>query len=182
MRVVAGSAKGRKLHTIKGLAVRPTADKVKQAIFNTLEPEWTGKRVLDLFAGTGGLGIEALSRGAEFAVFVDESRKAEAAIRRNITDCELGTRADVFKLRFTVALERLKSRGDRFNVVFLDPPYGKDAVYHALQEIVAVDILAEQAVIVAEHAKGDKVRPDVLGLRLTDSRHYGSTTVSYIGI
>lgn len=182
MRVAGGTAKGRTLRTAKGLAVRPTADKVKQAIFNVLGRESAAKKVLDLFAGSGALGIEALSRGATFCVFLDESRHAEEAIRRNVAECGFGTRADVFRKRFPASLEFLRARKDRFDLVLVDPPYGKETIYPILKVLLAADIFLPGAVVVAEHEAGDPVRADVLGAKVLQEKRYGGTAVTFLEI
>ncbi|MCA9774015.1 MAG: 16S rRNA (guanine(966)-N(2))-methyltransferase RsmD [Myxococcales bacterium] len=180
MRVIAGEAKGRKLVTAKGLSTRPTSDKVREAIFGAIGPDVVEARVLDLFAGSGAMGIEALSRGAGFAVFVEPARGAVAAIEQNLATCALGTRADIVQKKFPVVLGVLQDRKDRFDFAFVDPPYGTDVIYEVLKHLVKADIFAPGALLVAEHDSRDKVRADVLGLRVAREKTYGSTAVTFL--
>ena len=123
MRIIAGAFKGRRLAPVKG-RIRPTAAKVREAVFSILGPAVVGARVLDLFAGTGALGIEALSRGAAAAVFVEDHPESLKVLRRNLADLGLADRTTVWPLPVTTALKKLAGRGERFGLAFLDPPYG----------------------------------------------------------
>jgi len=147
MRVITGTARGRKLREPAGEAIRPTTDMVKEAIFNIIQFDIEGRRVLDLFAGTGQLGIEALSRGAASCVFVDEAPEAVKLVRQNLENCEL--RGDV---RQDESL-RYISRADKFDLIFLDPPYGTKLLDKALQKIYEFDILTDGGIIVCEHSR-----------------------------
>ena len=147
MRVISGLARGRKLKEPQGLDTRPTTDKVKESLFNIIQFELEGRRVLDLFAGTGQLGLEALSRGAEHCTFVDQRREAAALVKENIRLCR-------FEDRTRVAQEEaqwfLRSCGERFDVIFLDPPYKTDLLNQCIEKIAAFDILREHGIIVCE--------------------------------
>ncbi|MDR3277363.1 MAG: 16S rRNA (guanine(966)-N(2))-methyltransferase RsmD [Oscillospiraceae bacterium] len=146
MRVISGSARGRKLKEPRGDDIRPTGDLVKEAVFNIIQFDVEGRRVLDLFAGTGQLGIEALSRGAARAVFVDESRDALALVRENLQATGFSDGAEVVR---GGALPYLDRR-ERFDVVFLDPPYDSPLIAQSLQKIIEFDILKENGIIVCE--------------------------------
>src|SRR5665811_625301 len=122
IRIVAGSHKGRRLRVPSGVAVRPTADRVREAVFSVLG-DLGGTTVLDLFAGSGALGLEALSRGSEHCTFVEQDREVAAVLRDNIASLGLGSRAEVFEAGYEAALRRLTQRGSRFELLFLDPPY-----------------------------------------------------------
>lgn len=149
MRVITGTARGRRLGELKGEATRPTTDKVKEAVFSAIQFQVQGARVLDLFAGTGQLGIEALSRGAEHAVFVDSRREAAQLVRDNLTLTGLSERAQVL---CGDALGYLGSTGQRFDLIFLDPPYASELLEQALERIAARGLLAPDGRIVAESA------------------------------
>ena len=171
MRVITGSAGGRKLKSPSGDAVRPTTDLVKQAIFNMLQFGLEGKRVLDLFAGSGQMGIEALSRGAGEAVFIDRSRESAALVRENLKRCGLDG-----KVLQTDALRYL-SQGERFDLIFLDPPYDGGLYGPVLERINAVDNLFEDGIIVCE-ARAGTVLPEMLPpYRLLRERRYGSVQI-----
>ena len=144
MRVITGTARGRKLREPEGMAIRPTTDSVKEAIFNTIQFDIEGRRVLDLFAGTGQLGIEALSRGARECVFIDQSTAAVKLVRENLKTC--GLTATVLQ---TDALGYLQ-QGQKFDLIFLDPPYDTTLVEKALQTVAKSDILMSGGIIVCE--------------------------------
>lgn len=149
MRVISGTARGRRLKELQGTDTRPTTDKVKESLFNIIQFEIEGRRVLDLFGGTGQLGIEALSRGAQGCVFVDQRREAAALIRENLKITGLSERAQVVQGE---ALNFLQSCREKFDVVFLDPPYRTDLLDLALKAILEFDILRNHGIIVCESA------------------------------
>jgi 16S rRNA (guanine966-N2)-methyltransferase len=178
LRVIAGSLKGRRLAPVRG-RIRPTAAKVREAIFNILGESVAGARVLDLFAGTGALGIEALSRGAGQAVLVEDHAAALQVLRRNLEDLGLGERATVWPLPVQAALKKLASRGERFGLAFLDPPYGGGAAAAALESLARKELLLPQAWVVVEHSRREAL-PEACG-RLTrrQLRRYGDTQVAF---
>ena len=148
MRVITGTARGRKLKEPLGMDIRPTTDGVKEAVFSMLQFDIEGRRCLDLFAGTGQLGIEALSRGARQCVFIDQRADAVKLIRENVEVCGLTDRAVI---RSGDAMAYLKS-GEKFDIIFLDPPYASGLLGKALEDIAAFDICREHGIIVAESA------------------------------
>ena len=156
MRVISGSARGRKLREPEGQSIRPTTDMVKESIFNIIQFDIEGRRVLDLFAGTGQLGIEALSRGAVAAVFVDETGEAIKLVRDNIKTLSLEDRAVVTRSDALSFLEH----GGRFDIIFLDPPYETKLIEKALKAIIEFDILNENGIIICE-TKEDRQLPEV---------------------
>ena len=158
MRVITGSARGRRLKELEGLETRPTTGKVKEALFSVIQFDIESRRVLDLFAGTGQLGIEALSRGAECAVFVERRRDALQVIRENLEACGMTDKARVVN---GDAMNYLKS-GEKFDLIFLDPPYASGLLEQALEEIVRFDICRRHGIIVAESA-ADKTLPPLAG-------------------
>lgn len=162
------------------MATRPTADRIKESVFNILAGGIGDKRVLDLFAGTGALGIEALSRGAASAVFVDQAKAALSAIRRNIRAMELEDRARVIHWNIRKNLNCLMSERQAFELVFMDPPYETNAVAPALAALVACGSLAPGARIVVEHSTREPVVPFGDTLVLMDQRRFGKTLVSFM--
>ena len=156
MRVITGSARGRRLKELTGMETRPTTDKVKEGMFSIIQFDIEGRRVLDLFAGTGQLGIEALSRGAAECIFVDQRSDAVELVRENVRLCGLEDRAVV---RRGDALAYLRS-GEKFDLIFLDPPYAGDLLDAALESITGFDICRHHGIIVAESA-ADRVLPPV---------------------
>ena len=144
MRVITGSARGRKLKEPQGNAIRPTADAVKEAIFNICQFDVEGRKVLDLFAGTGQLGIEALSRGAAECVFVDSSRDSVRLVQENLRRCSLTARVVQCD-----SLGFLRS-GEKFDLVFIDPPYGSGLDARAMEAVKAFDILSKGGIMICE--------------------------------
>jgi 16S rRNA (guanine966-N2)-methyltransferase len=178
MRVIGGELKGRRLIVPAGRRIRPTSDRVREAIFDILGPVWTFHRVLDLFAGTGSLGIEALSRGAPEAVFVEQGKGGLTVLRRNLKALGLKSRAWVLPLAVKRGIAVLGERGEVFDLIFMDPPYGKGLVGKTLKEIIQRGIIAPSAVIVAELSPREEIiLPE--GLNISQQRRYGDTTLSF---
>jgi len=149
MRVISGTARGRRLKELQGMDTRPTTDKVKESLFNIIQFDIEGRKVLDLFGGTGQLGIEALSRGAAHCTFVEQRRDGVALIRDNIKACGLQNSSRVVQ---GDALSFLNSCREKFDVIFLDPPYHTGLLEESLQTIAKFDILMEHGIIVCESA------------------------------
>jgi 16S rRNA (guanine(966)-N(2))-methyltransferase RsmD len=179
MRVISGQAKGRRLKTPKGRELRPTADRVKEALFNILPHDLTGRRVLDLFAGTGNLSLEALSRGADEALLVDFSRDAAKLIEENLRALGFTRKSRVLTASVFKAVRTLSRGGERFDLVFLDPPYEQGLVGETLKTIAKEPLLGENGVMVAEHSVREKVEEGYGALVLTDRRRYGDTELSF---
>lgn len=178
MRVISGKAKGRRLRTIAGDATRPTTDRVKESIFSLLGPSLLDLQVLDLFAGSGALGIEALSRGASVAVFVDNSAQAIQVISDNIDKCGFKAQATVYRINAKQAIKLLREKGARFNLVFLDPPYNLAGYEELILALIESDLLAEEARIVVEHDY-KLTLPSVIGvLSLIKDNKYGDIKIS----
>lgn len=173
MRITAGVAKGTRLRTPQR-GIRPTSDMVKEALFNALAARLADARVLDLFAGTGGLGIEALSRGAAEAVFVERDAHGAAAIRENLAAAQLGDRGTVRRANALTEITALARAGSRFDLIVLDPPYGQGLAVEALRRVAESDVLAPGGIVVAEgHWRDDP--GDVAGLRRIRAARYGET-------
>ena len=179
MRVIGGTLKGRHLSAVRGGAVRPTTDKVREAIFAILAPCLAGGSVLDLFAGTGALGIEAVSRGMGRAVFVDNSPQALVVLEKNVAVCELESRTEIIRLPVERGLRLLCSRNERFDLVFLDPPYQELLAGKTLVHISESGLLTPEGVIVAEHGPREPIASRCGTLLLDDQRRYGQTIVSF---
>jgi 16S rRNA (guanine966-N2)-methyltransferase len=178
MRIIAGAFKGRRLAPVKG-RIRPTSAKVREAVFSILGLAVGGLKVLDLFAGTGALGIEALSRGAAAAVFVEDHPESLKVLRRNLEDLDLAGRTTVCPLPVTAALKKLAGQGESFGLAFLDPPYGGGEAVMALTVLAELPLLRPGARVVVEHSRRESL-PEVWGAltRLT-VRRYGDTQVAF---
>lgn len=147
MRIVSGEFGGRPLKTLEGKTTRPTSDKVRGAIFNMIGPYFKGGRVLDLFAGSGGLSIEAISRGMSEAVLVERDRKAQAIIQANIKMTKASQQFTLLKMNAERALDHLSGQ---FDVVFLDPPYAKETIVANIEALVEKNLLSDDVMIVCE--------------------------------
>lgn len=174
MRVITGSARGVNLKAPAGLSTRPTADRVKQAMFNIIQYE-IGGEVLDLFAGSGQLGIEALSRGVSYAVFVDARNDAVEIIRENLHRTKLAERAEIVRGDFDAYLRRCRRR---FRLIFLDPPYAEKSLENAINRLAEIDILAEGGIIITERPVDKPLPGDFPGLTRSQDYRYGKTVVT----
>ncbi|WEK56240.1 MAG: 16S rRNA (guanine(966)-N(2))-methyltransferase RsmD [Candidatus Cohnella colombiensis] len=151
MRVISGQAKGHPLKAVPGSNTRPTTDKVKESLFSIIGPYFEEDRVLDLFAGTGGLGIEALSRGAASAVFIDSSSQSIEIVKRNLESTKLIARAEVYRNDAHRALKLLERKGEAFDLLFLDPPYAMKDCNELLLDAASRGLVADRAIAVIEH-------------------------------
>ncbi|MBR6119851.1 MAG: 16S rRNA (guanine(966)-N(2))-methyltransferase RsmD [Oscillospiraceae bacterium] len=175
MRVIAGTARSVPLLSRDGLDTRPTADRIKEAVFNIIQFEVEGRQVLDLFGGSGQMAIEALSRGASGAVIVDQSRESVSIIRQNLTKTKLSDRAELVCADYMDYLHRCKKR---FDLIFLDPPYREKFLENALNRISEIDILKSSGIIVCERP-AEKALPDAYtAFRRVRDYRYGKTGIT----
>ena len=175
MRVITGSARGIPLKAPEGLQTRPTADRVKEALFSIIQFEVSGAKVLDLFGGSGQLGIEALSRGAKSAVFVDAGEQACKIIKENLKQCKLEGQSTVIKCDY---MEFLKRNREQYNIIFLDPPYAEVFLENALKCITEIDILQSNGIIVAERPLGKELPGNYPGYTRSKDYKYGKTLLT----
>lgn len=182
MRVIGGIYRSRLINMPKGIDIRPTQDKVRGAVFNMLG-DINGANVLDLFAGSGAFGIEALSRGASGAVFVDDDARCVKTIEANLRSLEIDpARYNIIKCNGIKAPERLQRAGERFDLIFLDPPYYKDIARNCLINIDACDILTKTCRVVVEHFKKDALDFEAGRLVIEKERLYGDTAITIFRI
>lgn len=175
MRVIAGKARGTVLKTPEGLRTRPTADRVKEALFSIIHFDVPGAKVLDLFGGSGQLGIEALSRGADSAVFVDENAAACDLIRENLRRTKLQDQAKVMRSDY---MAYLNSCREKFDIILLDPPYAEVFLENSLNRISEIDILQSGGIIVAERPLGKEIPWDFPGLSRSKDYKYGKSLLT----
>jgi 16S rRNA (guanine966-N2)-methyltransferase len=180
MRIISGACRGRKLSPLKGLDIRPTSDRIRETIFNILGPRVNHAQVLDLFAGTGALGLEAVSRGADHAVFVDVSETACHVIRQNIDRCRLMEQTTLIRQDLFAPWTDPAMASRCFDLIFLDPPYGRDYAVKVLEQRHLSALLSENGVIVAEHAAKETLPPSLNGLDIFREKKYSRTTVSFL--
>lgn len=178
IRIVSGALRGRRISTPPGTGTRPTADRVREALFSILQARVCGAQVLDLFSGSGALALEAVSRGADRAIAIDNDAAAVSAIRRNIAHCDVADRVTVLRWDIRSDLRCLARREERFSLVFMDPPYASGLADIALQHLRGLDRLAPDACLVVEH-DAHHLPSAVEGFcTLADRRRYGKTLVS----
>ena len=175
MRVITGKARGVQLKTPEGLKTRPTADRVKEALFSIIQFDVPNTRVLDLFGGTGQLGIEALSRGAKSAVFVDADEKACNLIKENLRRCKMEAEGQLVRADYLDYLSRCKQK---FDIIFLDPPYAEVFLENALKRITEIDILESGGIIVAERPVGKELLCEFSGFSRSKDYKYGQTLLT----
>jgi 16S rRNA (guanine(966)-N(2))-methyltransferase RsmD len=180
MRVIAGEAKGRRLHGVRGQTVRPTADRVKEALFSILGSRFdlSGIAVLDLYAGSGGVGIEALSRGAAQVTFVEQHAPTCRVLRENLALCGFAEKSTVLCAPVRRALRMLAERDERYQGALIDPPYGRGLAAESLSQLSSLPVLDSGAWVVAEHHADDALETEYGFLRLTHTRRYGKTCLS----
>ena len=175
MRVITGKARGIQLITPEGMQTRPTADRVKEALFSIIHFDVPGARVLDLFGGTGQLGIEALSRGAESAVFVDAREESCRLIRENLKRTKLEKDAKVIRSDYLDYLNRCR---EQYNIILLDPPYAEVFLENALKRITEIDILQSDGIIVAERPLGKELPWEFEGFTRSKDYKYGKVLLT----
>ena len=179
MRLIAGEHRGMRLATHKGKRMRPTAERVREAIFNIVGFDLSELWVLDLFAGTGAMGLEALSRGADFVVMVDQHPSALRLIGRNLAACGNPQNVRVYRLDLRRGLRGFTRRGYLFDLVFLDPPYGRGLSQRCLEQLGKGVLLNPTATVVSEHAVEENLNSTYGCLQRQTVRRYGSTAVSF---
>lgn len=180
MRVITGIAKGHKLKAPKGLNTRPTTDRIKETIFNIINV-YPDDIVLDLFSGSGSVGIEFLSRGAKKCFFIDNDTSSYKTIIENIEKTKLKDKSETYKLNYTNALNVLKNKNIKLHYIFLDPPYSKDLINQSIILIDEYNLLAEDGIIIAEHEK--ELKLDCFKNKyVINTRNFGDTSVSFLKI
>jgi len=175
MRIITGSAKGKRLESLEGIATRPTSERIKEAVFSAIQFDLEGRRVLDLFAGSGQMALEALSRGAERAQFVDSSREAMEIVKKNARTTGFDGVSKYLVSDWRNYIRKASAR-ESFDLVFVDPPYAMECCREAAERLASSGILAKGALVVLESGEED-IAPDTLrGYELVKSTHYGKKT------
>lgn len=179
MRVIGGTARGRRLEAPRGARVRPTLDRVRESLFNILAPRLEGAGFLDLFAGSGANGIEALSRGASHCTFVDNEEQSLRVLRKNLDITGLSGEARVRRLPLPGGLARLGEEGSRYNLIFADPPYVFNRYDTLLNTIREAGLLEDQGLIVLEHSARSELQDQLGGYGCVRRNRYGDTALSF---
>lgn len=181
VRVIAGSAKGRRLQVPSSKGLRPTADRARETLFNVLAPQLAAAVFLDAFAGSGAVGIEALSRGAKEAVFVERERGAAAVLAANLELCGLSGAAEIIRAPWIAAVRRLAERGGPFGIAFFDPPYDWTKAHTCLEGLSEYGLMAPSGIAIIEHRASTPPR-GAEGWRLRRTVEVGDTSFSFFGI
>lgn len=178
MRIIAGKYAKRNLFTLKSQKTRPTSDKVKESLFNSLGQFFAGGQVLDLYGGSGALAIEAVSRGSAHATIVDVNYQAVEIIKKNVSLTKEESLFSVYKMSSAAALKRFAQNGQKFDLVFLDPPYAKQKIASDMKKMLELDLLNDDVVVVAE-TDGETSIGNVDGFLLTKKHHLGKTIIRF---
>jgi len=182
MRIISGKARGTKLFTLEGENTRPTLDRVKESIFNIIQNEIEGAKILDLFAGSGAIGLEFLSRGAEKAVLCDNSKEAINIIKKNIEKTHMEQQVQVLNADFENCLEKLKN--EHFDIIYIDPPYATDYIIKAVQKIIKLGIAKKQSLIIIETDDEKRIEKEIENTEteIVDKRKYGRATIIFLSL
>ena len=180
MRIISGKARGTKLYTLEGENTRPTLDRVKESIFSIIQGEIEGAKILDLFAGSGAIGLEFLSRGAEEAVLCDNSKEAINIIKKNIEKTHMEEKVKLINTDFEKCLEKISN--EKFDIIYLDPPYDTNYIYKAIKKIIDLNIAKEESLVIIETDDEQRVEQEIekLEINIVDKRKYGRATIIFL--
>lgn len=179
MRIIAGTAKGHKLKSLKGLSTRPTLERIREAVFNVLGIKVPDAVVLDLFAGTGAVGIEALSRGAKYCYFNDSAKNAKDIISENLHHCRLEKNSEVYSMDALKLIEHLQKQDITLDIVYIDPPYERGLYETILVRLDESNVLKQGSIIIAETNNRTKLPENTGNLELVKKSSYGDTIIWY---
>jgi len=179
LRIIGGARRGKRLYSPRNLSIRPTGDRVRESIFNILAGRIVDSRALDLFAGTGAMGLEALSRGAKHAVFIDNHPAALVLIKKNIKVCGWTDRTEIIRWDPTRNLNCIKYPNELYSLVFIDPPYRSEMVPAILGHLDRSNALTSKTLVTVEHASTEILDDKISAFVLEDRRSYGKTLVSF---
>ena len=180
MRIISGKARGTKLYTLDGTATRPTLDRVKESLFNIIQNDIEDSTVLDLFSGSGAIGLEFLSRGATRAVLCDSSKDAIKIIKQNVQKTHFEEKVEVYNMEFTKLVERLQNQ--KFDIIYIDPPYATDFIKISLEKIIEYELVNENTKIIVETDDETRILNQIekMDVEITDKRKYGRATIIFL--
>ena len=180
MRIISGKARGTKLYTLDGTATRPTLDRVKESLFNIIQNDIEDSTVLDLFSGSGAIGLEFLSRGAKIAVLCDSSKDAIKIIKQNVQKTHFEEKVEVYNMEFTKLVERLQNQ--KFDIIYIDPPYATDFIKISLEKIIEYELVNENTKIIVETDDETRILNQIekMDVEITDKRKYGRATIIFL--
>ena len=180
MRIISGKAKGTKLYTLEGTNTRPTLDRVKESIFNIIQNDIEDAEILDLFAGSGAIGLEFLSRGARNAVLCDKSKDAIEIIKRNVQKTHMEEKTQILNLDFETCLDKVKNR--LFDIIYIDPPYVTKYILKSIEKIIAQENLKKEGIMILETDDEQRILREIESeeVRIVDKRKYGRATIIFL--
>ena len=180
MRIISGKARGTKLYTLDSMSTRPTLDRVKESIFNIIRNEIEEAIILDLFTGSGAIGLEMLSRGAKKAVLCDKSKEAIEIVKKNIEKTHMNEKVELYNCDFKSCLEKVKNQ--KFDIIYIDPPYETDFIAQSLKKIIELDIIKEESKIILETDNEQRILKDIenMDVEVIDKRKYGRATIIFL--
>ncbi len=180
MRIISGKARGTKLYTLEGIATRPTLDRVKESLFNIIQNDIEDSTVLDLFSGSGAIGLEFLSRGAKRAVLCDNSKDAIKIIKQNVQKTHFEEIAEIYNIEFTKLIERLQNQ--KFDIIYIDPPYATDFIKISIEKIIEYKLVNENTKIIVETDDEKRILKQIekMDVEITDKRKYGRATIIFL--
>lgn len=180
MRIISGKARGTKLYTLDGTATRPTLDRVKESLFNIIQNDIEDSTVLDLFSGSGAIGLEFLSRGAKRAVLCDSSKDAIKIIKQNVQKTHFEEKVEAYNMEFTKLVERLQNQ--KFDIIYIDPPYATDFIKISLEKIIEYELVNENTKIIVETDDETRILNQIekMDVEITDKRKYGRATIIFL--
>jgi 16S rRNA (guanine966-N2)-methyltransferase len=180
MRIISGKAKGTKLYTLEGLNTRPTLDRVKESIFNIIQANIQDSLVLDLFAGSGAIGLEMVSRGAQKAILCDKSAEAIKIIKKNIEKTHMEERIELYNMDFKECIQKVNNQ--KFDLIYIDPPYNTDFIAQSLEMIVKKDIIKTDGIIILETDDEKRILKDIeeINVAIIDKRKYGRANIIFL--
>ena len=180
MRIISGKAKGTKLYTLEGTNTRPTLDRVKESIFNIIQNDIEDAEILDLFAGSGAIGLEFLSRGARNAVLCDKSKDVTEIIKRNVQKTHMEEKTQILNLDFETCLDKVKNR--QFDIIYIDPPYVTKYILKSIEKIIAQGNLKKEGIMILETDDEQRILREIESeeVRIVDKRKYGRATIIFL--
>lgn len=184
MRIISGTARGTKLYTLEGIRTRPTLDRVKEPLFSIIQNKIHGAIVLDLFAGSGALGIETLSRGANNCTFCDSTKDAIKIVQMNLEKTKLKSKSKVLEMDYSKCLKKSKEENMKYDIVFIDPPYDSNLIYLAVKEIMELELLTKDGIIIAETDNEKQIINEIgkLNVNIFDKRKYGRAILLFLSL
>ena len=180
MRIISGKAKGTKLYTLQGDNTRPTLDRVKESIFNIIQSQIPEATVLDLFAGSGAIGLEMLSRGAKKAILCDKSKEAIGIIKKNIQKTHMEEKVELYNIDFKECIEKVSK--EKFDIIYIDPPYETNFIEKSLEKIIEKNIIQENGIIILETDDEKRIKKEIekINVAIIDERKYGRANIIFL--